>query len=46
MVKKTLKPNLKQIPWKMKKLVLKIVEEEEEEEEEEEKEEDEEIYKH
>ena len=41
MVKKTPKPNLKQILWKMTKLVLKLVEEEEEEEEEED--EDEEI---
>ena len=42
MVKKTRKPNLKQILWKMTKLVLKLVEEEEGEEEEE----DEEICKH
>ena len=47
MVKKTRKPNLKQILWKMTKLVLKLMEEEEEEEEEkEEEEEDEEICKH
>jgi len=32
MVNKTRKPSLKQIPWKMTKLVIKLVEEEEDEE--------------